>query len=176
MPFHHMYPNKYSLNEGRTHHQKYPKYPTKDLLDEKRRTLSEYEYLLYEYYALLRKKNVQEYQEVYTKKNRALVSSKAAVRARTHRKTLIKLIGERSGEGKPICMCCGEDDPIYLQIDHVNNDGYLERQTRYRTGNILTVKRYLESPEKFQLLCANCNHAKHKNGGKLYKPKKKKKR
>ncbi len=70
------------------------------------------------------------------------------------------------------CKCCGEDDPIYLQIDHVNNDGHLERKNRSRRGPKLTLKKYLEAPEKFQLLCANCNWAKQQNGGKLYKPKK----
>ena len=74
------------------------------------------------------------------------------------------------------CKCCGEDDPIYLQIDHVNNDGHLERKNRSRRGPKLTLKKYLEAPEKFQLLCANCNWAKQQNGGKLYKPKKKRKR
>ena len=177
MPFHHMYPNKYSLNEvrarvnGRTHHQKYPKYPSKDILDEKRRTLSEYEYLLYEYYALLRKKNVKEYQEAYTKKNRALVSSKAAVRTRTNRKTLIELMGSATTEGRPICECCGEDDLIYLQVDHVNNDGFKDKKGN-KQRNKITVSQYLENPKRFQLLCANCNYTKHKNGGKLYKPKK----
>ena len=70
------------------------------------------------------------------------------------------------------CKCCGETNPIYFQIDHVNNDGHLERKNRSRRGPKLTLKKYLEAPEKFQLLCANCNWAKQQNGGKLYKPKK----
>ena len=171
MPFHHMYPNKYLLNEGVTHHQKYPQYPSKDVLDEKRRTLSKYEYLLYEHYGLLRKKKVKEYQEAYTKKNRSLVSSKATIRVRANRKILIELLGKATAEGRPICVCCGEDDLIYLHVDHVNNDGFKDKNGN-KQRNRLTVNQYLENPERFQLLCANCNHAKHQNGGKLYKPKK----
>ena len=84
------------------------------------------------------------------------------------RKTLLNLMGDK-------CMCCGETDPIYLQFDHVDNDGYLERSpTKGRRVGKLTLLTYLENPKKWQLLCANCNWAKHANGGKLYKPKKRK--
>lgn len=62
------------------------------------------------------------------------------------------------------CVCCGIDDPIYFNIDHVDNDGCLDK-----TRNT-TLKAYLKTPERFQLLCANCNWAKHRNDGKLYKP------
>ena len=84
---------------------------------------------------------------------------------RKQRGILIDMLG-----GK--CVCCGENDPMYLQIDHVNNDGHLDKK---QGDNRRSIDKYLELPEKFQLLCANCNHAKHKNGGKLYKPKKKRK-
>ena len=73
------------------------------------------------------------------------------------------------------CVNCGEDDPIYFQIDHVNNDGYIERAQKNGRQDIYVIKKYLETPERYQLLCANCNWAKHMNDGKLYKPKKKKK-
>jgi hypothetical protein len=39
----------------------------------------------------------------------------------------------------------------------------------------VSVNKYKENPKRYQLLCANCNYAKHRNGGKLYKPKKKRK-
>ena len=73
------------------------------------------------------------------------------------------------------CKNCGENDPIYFQIDHVHNDGNLDRNSPNKT-HVHTLKKYLENPERFQLLCANCNWAKRMNGGKPYKPKKKKKR
>ena len=85
--------------------------------------------------------------------------------AKKRTEDLYKLMG-----GK--CVCCGIDDSIYFSIDHVNNDGYLERKNG-KTKKKLTVSKYLEAPERYQLLCANCNWAKHVNGGKLYKPKRK---
>ena len=80
-------------------------------------------------------------------------------------------MGNATTEGRPICECCGEDDLIYLQVDHVNNDGFKDKNGN-KQRNKITVSQYLENPKRLQLLCANCNHAKHKNGGKLYKPKK----
>tara|TARA_R110000751_G_C13411126_1_gene439006 strand:+ start:51 stop:473 length:423 start_codon:yes stop_codon:yes gene_type:complete len=71
------------------------------------------------------------------------------------------------------CKNCGENDPIYFQIDHVYNDGNLERKGSNKTRTH-SLKKYLENPEKYQLLCANCNWAKRMNNGKLYKPKKRK--
>ena len=79
-----------------------------------------------------------------------------------NRKKLIDLMN-----GK--CKCCGEKDLIYLQIDHVNNDGHVDRN---KGSSNVTLRRYMQTPERFQLLCANCNHAKRMNGGVLYKPKK----
>ena len=114
---------------------------------------------------------IKEYAKKYRAKHSASLSNKQSIYMRKKRKILVELM-----DGK--CVCCGEDDPIYLQIDHVDNDGYKDN-VRTASGisrNKITVNQYLENPKKYQLLCANCNHAKHKNGGKLYKPKKKKKR
>ena len=86
------------------------------------------------------------------------------------RKQLYDMMGNK-------CVCCGEKDSIYFHIDHVKNDGNLDRpltekkdKGTYVKAFCLTTKQYLETPERFQLLCANCNWAKHRNGGKLYKP------
>ena len=79
---------------------------------------------------------------------------------------LLKLMGDK-------CKCCGETDRMYLHIDHVKNDGYIERKGKSKY--YLTLSRYLENPNNYQLLCANCNLAKHMNNGKIYKPKKKRK-
>ena len=81
------------------------------------------------------------------------------------RKKLYRLLGNK-------CVVCGEDDPIYFHIDHVNNDGNVDRKKGFGGGKRTKLKHYLETPERFQLMCANCNHAKQMNGGKIYKPKK----
>jgi hypothetical protein len=60
------------------------------------------------------------------------------------------------------CTCCGLDDVRFLTIDHVNNDGFKDKFS----GTWLIDQVIREAfPERFQLLCWNCNCAKHHNGG-----------
>ena len=69
------------------------------------------------------------------------------------------------------CACCGERDEMYLSVDHVNNDGGEYRKqskAHYRVHRLL--KHHRENPGSLQLLCTNCNHAKMRNGGELYRP------
>jgi len=64
------------------------------------------------------------------------------------------------------CQHCGEDNPDFLQIDHVNDDGNTHRRSlsgKNQGCNIYTWLRKNGFPkEGFQLLCANCNTAKSK--------------
>lgn len=50
------------------------------------------------------------------------------------------------------CKKCGFDDRRALQIDHINGGGSKNRLTQ--VGLRGDVKKY---PEKYQVLCANCN-------------------
>jgi len=59
------------------------------------------------------------------------------------------------------CVCCGEKDNIYFQIDHIHNDATVRMRS-------VQLRDYLREPDRYQLLCANCNHAKRMNGGVLY--------
>lgn len=64
------------------------------------------------------------------------------------------------------CACCGEDEPMFLTVDHVNNDGNIHRKEQGKGTDKLyrwLVKNNF--PEGFQLLCWNCNCGKHRNGG-----------
>lgn len=73
------------------------------------------------------------------------------------RKTLIEKMGGR-------CACCGEHRWSMLEIDHVNNDGHIDRQIS--RGNIyLRMLRLGCPPEKYQVLCSNCNQSKRRMGG-----------
>lgn len=66
--------------------------------------------------------------------------------------------------GGYVCKCCGEDERMFLNIDHVNNDGAAHRKT-VRSTNIYSWLRDNGYPSGFQILCANCNHGKRMNGG-----------
>lgn len=92
-----------------------------------------------------------------------------SLRRKLDKAALYDLLGNR-------CACCGERDPMFLQVDHVFNDGakHRRRKNRGRRSGSLSVKHmlaYLEAnPGSLQLLCCNCNYAKQKNGGELYRP------
>lgn len=63
------------------------------------------------------------------------------------------------------CACCGENTPVFLAIDHLANNGNQHRydgdRRRFsRIGSWLEKNGY---PEGFQVLCNNCNWAKHVN-------------
>lgn len=60
------------------------------------------------------------------------------------------------------CACCGEAEPAFLSLDHINNDGYKEKSSSchfYRK----TIKAGF--PTTLQIFCHNCNHGKYINGG-----------
>ncbi len=65
------------------------------------------------------------------------------------------------------CACCGEDNPAFLTLDHINNDGCKERKENGgRSGYGFYKKVVTEGfPKHLQLLCYNCNCGKHRNGG-----------
>lgn len=62
------------------------------------------------------------------------------------------------------CICCGETLPIFLTIDHVNEDGAEERRRLNNPGGhrfYRLLKKQGYPKDKYQILCFNCNHAKH---------------
>lgn len=58
------------------------------------------------------------------------------------------------------CVSCGLTDRRVLQIDHINDDGHLDREF----GHGVRLARYISSGKRaiddLQLLCANCHHLK----------------
>jgi hypothetical protein len=61
-----------------------------------------------------------------------------------------------------ICVQCGFADKRALQIDHKHGGGCKERK---RIGDYKVLKRVLEHPEEYQILCANCNWIKRAVNG-----------
>lgn len=79
----------------------------------------------------------------------------------------------RAGEKKIVfdhyggrCACCGETEPCFLAIDHIDGDGNNHRKKIGKWGS--SFFKWLianDFPEGFQVLCHNCNMGKHLNGG-----------
>jgi hypothetical protein len=64
------------------------------------------------------------------------------------------------------CACCGEAQKEFLSIDHVNGRGAQHRRRcRLRSGDqTYSWLRRRKYPRGYQLLCYNCNMAKHHCG------------
>jgi hypothetical protein len=82
------------------------------------------------------------------------------------RKRLKKIRAEFIAAYGGCCACCGESEPLFLQLDHIHNDGAQERR---ELGNNFVVLLRLKDrgwpKDNHQILCANCNHGKRMNGG-----------
>jgi hypothetical protein len=66
------------------------------------------------------------------------------------------------------CNCCGESEPMFLSIDHIDNNGAEERRSGLYAGSGIGFYMWLRKsgfPSGYQVLCMNCNTGKHKNGG-----------
>lgn len=61
------------------------------------------------------------------------------------------------------CVCCGETEIRFLEIDHINNDGAVHRK-KMGSSRIINWLRKRNYPKGFQLLCSNCNMAKGRFG------------
>lgn len=58
------------------------------------------------------------------------------------------------------CQCCNESHPYFLTLDHVKNDGAQHRENYNEQQIYREARREGWPPEKYQLLCMNCNFAK----------------
>lgn len=66
------------------------------------------------------------------------------------------------------CACCGETEPLFLSIDHIDNDGAEMRKNGTHSRGGTAFYQWLRKsgfPKDFQVLCMNCNTGKHRNGG-----------
>ena len=66
------------------------------------------------------------------------------------------------------CVCCGEAERMFLSIDHIDNNGNVERKSgAYRSSGTAFYLWLCKNkfPSGYQVLCMNCQVGKHKNGG-----------
>lgn len=123
----------------------------------------------------------------YRKRNRNKLIAKEKERYRENRKNpeWVKAEQQRHREhwaslrhnaimayGGYKCACCGETEPKFLSIDHINNDGaehrrsmgYNENGKGASSATLGWLKRH-NYPPGFQVLCMNCNHGRARNNG-----------
>ena len=63
------------------------------------------------------------------------------------------------------CRCCGETTYAFLTIDHVDGGGSVERRDFPGQGKFLRRLRDEGFPDRYRLLCWNCNSGRAVNGG-----------
>jgi hypothetical protein len=62
------------------------------------------------------------------------------------------------------CSCCGETEPFFLTIDHIEDNGSQHRRM-VGCADMWKWLYYNRFPEGFRLLCCNCNAGRYRNGG-----------
>lgn len=78
------------------------------------------------------------------------------------RRRLRQLVLDHYGRA---CTCCGESEELFLEIDHIENDGAAHRKEIGVSGQFYGWLRRNKFPPGYTTLCANCNHGKQRNGG-----------
>ena len=68
------------------------------------------------------------------------------------------------------CVCCGETEPSFMTLDHIDNDGadFRRKIKGKRTAAGYHTYLWLAKngfPKTVQVLCMNCNHGKRMNKG-----------
>lgn len=69
--------------------------------------------------------------------------------------------------GGYVCACCGETEPLFLTLDHVNGDGAEVRRNIGTLGGTKLYKWLRDNgwPPGYQVLCLNCNQGSYRNKG-----------
>ena len=85
--------------------------------------------------------------------------------SRQHKRRLIQTVMDYYGNK---CACCGEAEPFFLTIDHIDGNGAKHKREFFRSVRVSPSQfcRWLirnEYPDGFQILCHNCNCGKARN-------------
>lgn len=92
--------------------------------------------------------------------NREKVNAAARLsQAEVHRRLRAEVIAAYGGA----CTCCGETEPKFLTVEHVNGLGPADRWPSGKRKSGVTVLRAIKKagfPSSYSVLCFNCNCAK----------------
>ncbi len=89
----------------------------------------------------------------YHAENKDRLNAQITQRRREQRAQVMTALGSE-------CQCCGETTPVFLTIDHVQNDGAKDRGLHRHLMISRIIKEGIPR-ERYQILCWNCNSAKH---------------
>lgn len=78
--------------------------------------------------------------------------------ARRERAEVFKAYGDR-------CLCCGEAQPHFLDIDHENGGGRALCRDKQEPVDLAPWLTKHSNPSGYRILCANCNRGRALNGG-----------
>lgn len=72
--------------------------------------------------------------------------------------------------GGIFCRCCGESELLMLSLDHIANDGAKHRKSLTGSTRLMPQVSYIWAkknnwPPIFQVMCMNCNWARHWSNG-----------
>jgi len=99
------------------------------------------------------KKRRKKYRRLWVLKNRKKVNE---INRRCGQKLRKKVLFHYGNK----CQCCGETQVEFLAIDHINNDGHIQRKNRQGSKNFYRWVVKNNFPKDLQVLCHNCNIAK----------------
>ena len=111
---------------------------------------------------------INQYHAEYRSQHRELLNQKARVRQTSMRAEINRRSRERAWMLKlemvaaygGRCVCCGETEPIFLAIDHINGGGKSDRLRGHGGFHFYAKLKKLGWPkDEYRLLCHNCNMA-----------------
>tara|TARA_B100001123_G_C14787965_1_gene819229 strand:- start:64 stop:663 length:600 start_codon:yes stop_codon:yes gene_type:complete len=122
------------------------------------------------------KSRYHNYSKKYYQENRAYYLQKARKDREENGEHINKLRRERQskikeevyrhyGNGKIMCVCCGESNIKFLTLDHIHNNG-----KQHRSGKSFRLAVWAKKnnyPSTLQVMCMNCNWARSKESDKI---------
>ena len=75
------------------------------------------------------------------------------------KKGRLKVLQHYSNSVNPFCACCGEDEIVFLVVDHLKGGGLKDRMARGGNGSAFYYNLIRHDfPSGYRILCHNCNH------------------